>query len=68
MGSGGDLLGVDDSALDSIYTLGAGIDRRQQLRRIEPPEGPLCNLEHFPDNCRGRVNLLEAFGRAACAP
>jgi hypothetical protein len=25
-------------------------------------------LEHFPDNCRGRVNLLEAFGRAACAP
>ncbi len=56
---GGDLLVGDMSLLLSINIAGAGIDGRQQLRRMEPPEGLLRDLQQFPDQGRGRLHTVE---------
>jgi hypothetical protein len=48
-GSGGDLLGVDGDLLDTVDILHTGLHGREYLRSIEPPEGTLRGLAHFPD-------------------
>jgi hypothetical protein len=53
MGSGGNLRVVDSALFDAIHICCTDIHRRQSLRGIEPPEGLLRDLEHFPDH-RGR--------------
>jgi len=64
MGSGGHLRVMADALLDTINTLCSGVHSRQELRGIQPSEGALGDLEQCPDDRGGRVDLLEAFGRA----
>lgn len=68
MGSGGHLLVSADVLLDTIDILGSGVHGWQQLRGILPSDGALDDLEQFPDDRGGRVDFLEAFGRAGTQP
>src|SRR5215218_10748638 len=69
MGSGGDLLVTSVySLLHSSDIARAGIDRRQQFRSIQAPEGGLRELEHFPDDRGSGVDFLEAFGCGRAQP
>jgi hypothetical protein len=53
MESGGNLLVMADALFETIDILGPGVHARQELWRIQPPEGPLSDLEQFPDDGRG---------------
>jgi hypothetical protein len=57
-----------DVQLDTIDIRGSGVHARQELRGIQPSEDLLGDLEQFPDDRGGRVDLLEAFGRAGTQP
>jgi hypothetical protein len=58
MESGADLLPGDAMVLNSIHILRTGVDGRQQLRCLEPPEGLLHDLEQFPDQRGGGLYPL----------
>lgn len=68
MGSGGNLLPGDAMLLDSIYVLSAGIDGRQQLRRVQAPKRLLRDLQDFPDQRRGGLDPLVALPRRRPQP
>src|SRR5262245_46705210 len=69
MSLGGNLLvGSVYGLLHAIDIARAGIDRWQSFRGLQPPEGGLRDLEHFPDD-RGRgVEFLESFGCGRAPP
>src|SRR5262249_52886888 len=48
---------------DTINILRTRIHGREQLRPLESSEGGLRNLQHLPDQRRGVLDFLEAFGR-----
>jgi hypothetical protein len=64
MESGGDLLLGDVGLLHSIDIHDAGIYGREHLRRLEPPDGLLRDLEHVPDERGGRLPPLGALPRS----
>lgn len=63
MQSGGDLLPDDVTALDSIHILRAGTQGWQQLGCVQTSEGPLRDLQDFPDQVGGRLHALVPLAR-----
>jgi hypothetical protein len=48
--------------------LRTGIDCREQLSSLEPPEGRFGYLQDLPDERRGVLDLLETLGRCGAQP
>src|SRR6266700_2866098 len=68
MRSGGDLIVSPVHGTHTVDINHAARDVREQLRRVETPEGLLRDEQRLPDHRRRVLHLLEPFGRGRPQP